>query len=468
MKIVFVSAAGVAAALAFSVGTATGGRVPPTSKIGARGVSTEALNATVQRYCGSCHSPTTKKGNLSLRGFDVDSATNDLAVSEKMIRKLRAQMMPPPESRKPGGDTLLALVETLEQTIDKASAKQNPGTRTFQRLNRPEYEAAIRDLLGIEVDAGLYLPLDTKSANFDNIADVQALSPTLLESYLNAAAAVSRSAVGDKKAASTLVQYNASPFGSQHPWDHVEGAPFGTRGGIVADHIFPADAQYTFRINVSGGTGTRLEDVDVSIDGERIALLHYERGVGRNLASADAPNGADYLRMDTVRVKAGQHRVSAAFVRRTEGPYEDLIKPHDWSRASNGTASAGTTEPPHVIEIAIAGPFNATGISETPSRKVIFSCHPAANATAAKQRACADEILTRLGTRAYRRPLTAHDRKSLLTFYDSGAVNGGFDEGVRLALQAILSSPYFVFRFEPAPAKIAEGKDYQISDIDLA
>jgi hypothetical protein len=468
MKIVFVSAAGVAAALAFSVGTATGGRVPPTPKIGARGVSTAALNATVQRYCASCHSPTMKKGNLSLRGFDVDSATNDLAVSEKMIRKLRAQMMPPPESRKPGGDTLLALVETLEQTIDKASAKPNPGTRTFQRLNRPEYEAAIRDLLGVEIDAGLYLPLDTKSANFDNIADVQALSPTLLESYLNAAAAVSRAAVGDKKAASTLVMYNASPFGSQHPWDHVEGAPFGTRGGIVADHIFPADAQYTFRINVSGGTGTRLEDIDVSIDGERIGLLHYERGVGRNLASADAPNGADYLRMDTVRVKAGQHRVSAAFVRRTEGPYEDLIKPHDWSRASNGTASAGTTEPPHVIEIAIGGPFNATGISETPSRKLIFSCHPAANATTAKQHACADEILTRLGTRAYRRPLTAHDRKSLLTFFDSGAANGGFDEGVRLALQAILSSPYFVFRFEPAPAKIAEGQDYQISDVDLA
>ncbi|HEY7393823.1 MAG TPA: DUF1592 domain-containing protein [Gemmatimonadaceae bacterium] len=468
MKIVFVSAAGVAAALAFSVGTATGGRVPPTPKIGARGVSTAALNATVQRYCASCHSPTMKKGNLSLRGFDVDSATNDLAVSEKMIRKLRAQMMPPPESRKPGGDTLLALVETLEQTIDKASAKPNPGTRTFQRLNRPEYEAAIRDLLGVEIDAGLYLPLDTKSANFDNIADVQALSPTLLESYLNAAAAVSRAAVGDKKAAPTLVMYNASPFGSQHPWDHVEGAPFGTRGGIVADHIFPADAQYTFRINVSGGTGTRLEDIDVSIDGERIGLLHYERGVGRNLASADAPNGADYLRMDTVRVKAGQHRVSAAFVRRTEGPYEDLIKPHDWSRASNGTASAGTTEPPHVIEIAIGGPFNATGISETPSRKLIFSCHPAANATTAKQHACADEILTRLGTRAYRRPLTAHDRKSLLTFFDSGAANGGFDEGVRLALQAILSSPYFVFRFEPAPAKVAEGQDYQISDVDLA
>src|SRR5215470_1505651 len=370
MKIVFVSAASVAAALAFTVGTATGGRVPPAPKIGARGVTTEALNATVQRYCGSCHSPTTKKGNLSLKGYDIDSATNDLAVSEKIIRKLRAQMMPPPESRKPGGDTLLALVETLEQTIDKASAKPNPRTRTFQRLNRPEYEAAIRDLLGVEIDAGLYLPLDTKSANFDNIADVQALSPTLLESYLNAAAAVSRSAVGDRKAISTMVTYGSSPFTSQHPWDHVEGTPYGTRGGIVAMHTFPADGMYTFRLNVSGGTGMPLQDVDVSINGTRIAMLHYEHNTDRNLASADAPNGADFVRTNPIFVRAGQQRLTASFIVHNDGTYEDLIKPHEWSRASNGTASAGTSEPPHLLEIAVVGPEKITGISETPSRKL--------------------------------------------------------------------------------------------------
>jgi hypothetical protein len=473
MKIVIGTVAAVSAALAFSVGTATGGRVPPrprpishapTPKIGARGISTAALSTVVQRYCASCHSATTMKGNLSLAGYDVDSAVNRLAASEKMIRKLRADMMPPPGSRRPGGDTLIALAETLEQTIDKGS-KPNPGTRTFQRLNRPEYEHAIHDLLAIDIDAGDYLPLDTKSANFDNIADVQTLSPTLLEAYLNAASAVSRMAVGDKNAPITLATFTSSPFASQHPWDHVDGAPYGTRGGIVATHNFPADGQYNIRLNVSGGMGTRLEDVDVSIDGERVALIHYERGIGRNDASADAPNGADYLRMDPVTVKAGQHVVSAAFVRRTEGPYEDLIKPHDWSRASNGTGSAGTTEPPSMLEVAISGPTKVTGVSETPSRKIVFSCHPTAAAT---QRACATEIINRLGTRAYRRPLTEHDRTSLLSFYENASKTGGFDEGIRTALQAMLSSPYFVFRFENAPAKVAPGQDYQISDYDLA
>jgi hypothetical protein len=473
MKIVIGTVAAVSAALAFSVGTATGGRVPPrprpiphapTPRIGARGISTAALSTVVQRYCASCHSATMMKGNLSLAGYNVDSAVDRLAASEKMIRKLRADMMPPPGSRRPGGDTLIALAETLEQTIDKSS-KPNPGTRTFQRLNRPEYEHAIHDLLAIDIDAGDYLPLDTKSANFDNIADVQTLSPTLLEAYLNAAAAVSRMAVGDKNAPVTLATFTSSPFASQHPWDHVDGAPYGTRGGIVATHNFPADGQYNIRLNVSGGMGTRLEDVDVSIDGERVALIHYERGVGRNDASADAPNGADYLRMDPVTVKAGQHVVSAAFVRRTEGPYEDLIKPHDWSRASNGTGSAGTTEPPSMLEVAISGPTKVTGVSETPSRKVVFSCHPTA---ASQQRACATEIINRLGTRAYRRPLTEHDRTSLLSFYENASKTGGFDEGIRTALQAMLSSPYFVFRFENAPPKVAPGQDYQISDYDLA
>jgi hypothetical protein len=463
MRLFFAGVVTATAGVAFAVGTATGGHVRP-ERLGARGVSTEALNSVVRRYCGSCHSPTQRKGNLSLQGFDVDSAADNTDVSEKIIRKLRAEMMPPPGSRKPAGDTLLALVETLEQTIDKAS-KPNPGNRTFQRLNRAEYENAVRDLLSIEVNAGDFLPLDTKSANFDNIADVQALSPTLLESYLNAAAAVSRMAVGDRKAISTMVTYGSSPFTSQHPWDHVEGTPYGTRGGIVALHTFAADGMYSFRLNVSGGTGMPLQDVDVSINGSRIALLHYERGVDRNLASADAPNGADYVRSDPIFVRAGQQRLSASFVVRNDGTYEDLIKPHEWSRASNGTASAGTTEPPHLLEIAVLGPDKITGISETPARKRIFTCHPTVQKL---QRACADEILTRIATRAYRRPLTAHDRASLMTFYDSAAAREGFEEGVRTALQAVLASPYFVFRFENAPANVAAGADYQISDYDLA
>jgi hypothetical protein len=437
----------------------------PHARRGARGISSNALSAVVQKYCTNCHNPKQLKGNLSLVDFDVDSAPAHLATAEKMIRKLRAQIMPPPGAKRPSADTLLALVETLEQVIDK-TARPNPGGRTFQRLNRPEYERAIRDLLGVQVNAGDYLPLDTKSANFDNIADVQALSPTLLEAYLNAAAAVSRIAIGDRSAPSLSTTYSASPFASQHPWDRVADAPYGTRGGIVATHAFPADGMYSFRMDIRGGVGTKLEDIDLSIDGVRIALLHYEKGIDRALASADAPQGADYVRTEPIFVKAGQQRVSAAFVRRAEGPYEDLIKPHDWSLAANGTNSAGTTAPPHLMELTVFGPDKTRGVSESPSRRIVFSCPSKPKASTA----CADEIITRLATRAYRRPLTKHDRDGLMSFYKSGAASGGggFEEGVRTALQAMLASPYFVFRIETAPSNIAPGQDYAISDIDLA
>src|SRR5687767_11782316 len=446
----------------------------PHSRIGARGIETKALSATVQRYCMSCHNPRQLRGNLDLTGYDVDSAPAKLAVSEKMIRKLRAQMMPPPGSRRPAGDTLLALVETMEQVIDRAS-RPNPGTRTFQRLNRAEYERAVKDLLGVTIDAGDYLPLDTKSANFDNIADVQALSPTLLEAYLNAAAAVSRIALGDPDAPALSTSYATSVFTSQNPWDHIEGTPYGTRGGIVAAHPFPADGMYSFRVEVRGGVGTKLEDVDISIDGTRVALLRYERGVERSLSSADAPQGADYLRTEPVLVKAGQQRVSVAFVRRNEGPYEDLIRPHDWSLAASGSNSAGTTAPPHIMELTVVGPLKsqgstATGVSESPSRRIVFSCRPA---NPAKAETCADEIITRIGTRAYRRPLTQRDRDGLMAFYRKGAGAAGagsdaFEQGIRMALQVILASPHFVFRFERVPPNVAPGHNYNISDVELA
>ncbi len=483
MKVVFATTATVTAAIAFTVGTATGGRVPswlnhntvPVRSVASAAhrnsapathrIPSKVLNDLVQTYCTDCHNDQQLSGNQSFDHFDIDSTPNRTAQTEKMIRKLRAQMMPLPGAPRPSNDSLTMLVSAMEETIDHASAKPNPGSRPFQRLNRAEYEAVVKDLLGIEVNAGDYLPLDTKSANFDNIADAQALSATLLDSYLNAASAVSLMAVGDRNATSALVSYYASPFTSQHPWDHIDGTPYGSRGGIVAEHNFPSDGLYSFRINVSGGVGTKLEDLDISVDGSQVAALHYEKGTDQNLASADAPAGADYVRSDPIALKAGQHHVSVAFVRRLDGPYEDLIAPHGWSKASNGNGSAGTTEPPHVMELGIVGPAKTTGMSETQSRKIIFSCHPS---VAAQQRACAAQIVSRLGTRAYRRPLTQHDRDGLMGFYDRTAPTAGFEEGVRMSLQALLASPYFVFRFEPPPANVTPGQDYAINDYDLA
>lgn len=468
-------AAGVAMATVLTAtitGVTSGRPVDPPSgarahPVAPRDIPVAELDAVVNRYCGQCHNPTRKSGNLVLRGWTMDSLTADLALSEKMIRKLRADMMPPPGSRRPTGDTLLALVETMERLIDGA-APVNPGNRTFQRLNRPEYERVVADLLGVHVDAGDYLPLDTKSANFDNISDVQALSPTLLEAYLNAAAAVSRMAVGDRRATVSQATYKTSPFASQHPWNHVPGTPYGSRGGLVVRHTFPADGEYEFKLNVGGGQGMRTEDLDISIDGEQVALLRYDKGIGRNGLSADAPAGADYVRSEPIRIKAGQRTVSVAFVRRTDGPYEDLIRPHDWSRASGGTGAAGTTEPPPLMDVVIIGPTNVTGVSDNPGRRAVFSCQPAG---AAAQRACAEQILTRLATRAYRRPLTDRDRASLTAFYDRGVASDrefGFETGVRLGLQAMLASPYFIFRFEPTPAGAAPGTDVRIGDLELA
>jgi hypothetical protein len=479
MKPVIASAAAVVAALSFTAGGYAASGRPGASETPRHRLTTAGpsdlpahrvpaaaeMTPVVKRYCGGCHNAKSLKGNLSLDDYAVEQAPSHLEASEKMIRKMRADIMPPPGARRPAGDTLRLLVETIENVIDKAATTPNPGPRGFQRLNRPEYERVVRDLLGVDVNAADFLPLDTKSANFDNIADAQALSATLLDGYLNAAAAVARMAVGDRKAAPAVTTYRSSPFVSQHPWDHLDGAPYGTRGGIVAEHNFPADGLYSFRINVEGGVGSKLEDVDVSVNGRQVALLHYEKGVEQVNASADTPLGLDNFHTEPIAIAAGQHKVSVSFVRRSEGPYEDLIKPSEWSLASNGTASAGSTTPPHVIEFAILGPSKVTGLSETASRKLVFSCHPV---KAAEEVPCADRIVTRLATRGYRRPLTAHDREGLMAFYKAGAAAGGFEAGIERALQAMLASPYFVFRFEATPASVAPGHDFRISDIELA
>ena len=399
----------------------------------------------------SCHNDQALRGNLSLEGFDVAAAAAHPETAEKMIRKLRAGMMPPPGTRQPAPEALRALAETLESQLDAAARLDpNPGGRPFQRLNRPEYEQAIRDLLALEVDAGDWLPLDQMSANFDNVADVQTISPTLLEGYLNAASAISRLALGDRNAPAVDWTYKNTDYVSQHPWDHVEGAPYGTRGGLVVDHVFPADAEYGFQITSTSGNNARLEALDVSIDGERVALLSFERGVP--------------IETLPVRVRAGQHRVSVAFVRQADGPYEDLIRPHDWSLAGGGSGGAGVTTLPHLKDLVISGPYNTTGLSDTPSRKRIFSCRPTISS---EERPCAREIITRLGGEAYRRVLTPDETDALLPFYDRGSRNGGFEIGVRTALEAILASPYFVLRLEKEPVD-APSRGYRVDDIDLA
>ena len=391
----------------------------------------------------------------------MNDAVSHAEKAEKMIVKLRAGMMPPARSPRPEPAVLEALTAALESTLDKhASTKPNPGRRTFQRLNRPEYERAVEEMLGLKVNAGDWLPLDTKSANFDNIADAQALSPTLLESYLNAATAISRLAVGDRTAPTIDVTYTNPSYMSQHPWDYVEGAPYGTRGGMVTTHVFPADAEYEFQMTFNAGENTRYEDIDISIDGERVSLLNYELA---QVAAADG-RGQAPMRTEPIFVRAGQHTISAAFVRRTDGPYEDLIKPHGWSYAGGGSGGSGITTLPHLRDLVVVGPFRATGVSDTPARQRVFSCRPT---SPTEERACARQIATRLGSQAYRRPMTTAEIDRLMPFYEKVAAKNGFEAGVTSVLETILASPYFIFRIE-REREGRPGSSVRVADVDLA
>ena len=328
------------------------------------------LTDVVVQYCQVCHNDALLTGNMSLTGFAVEAAADNAETAERMIRKLRAGMMPPPGMPRPAADTLLALVETLETTIDEAARRNpNPGGRTFQRLNRAEYEQSVKRLLDLDIDAGEYLPLDTKSANFDNIADVQMLSPTLLEAYLNAASEISRIAIGDREASPREVAYKVEKRASQLV--HVEGTPYGSRGGIAVDHTFPADGEYVFWMQFHGVGGKATgEKIEISFDGERVAILNVNLRGG----TENEQQGREMV-TDPIFVRAGPRRVSAAFIRTFEGPVEEVRAP--LGRAVNsGWPDLALTTVPHLREFAVRGPYNVTGVSETPSRQKVFSCRP--------------------------------------------------------------------------------------------
>ena len=421
-------------------------------------------NGLVKKYCVGCHNDRNKDrvGSLTLASFDFAKAGERADVTERMIRKLQASMMPPPGMPRPEPALYQSFIRTLENTVDAhAKLNPNPGGRTFPRLNRAEYSRAIKDLLDVDVNSKQWLPQDTMSANFDNIADEQSLSPMLLDAYLNAAGDISRMAVGDKNAPSIDKTYTNQTYLSQHPWDHVEGAPYGTRGGMVVDHVFPADGEYALEVTFTNGDNSRFEDVDISIDGQRVALLAYENGPQ---IAADG-SGASPLFTDPVLVKAGQHKVAAAFIKRSDGPYEDLIKPHEWSNAGGGSGGGGITTLPQLRDVVIRGPYKTTGVSMTPSRQKIFTCRPTSSAT---ESACARQIVTKLGGEAYRRPLTTAEIDRIMPFYQAEAGKHGFEAGVRASLEAILASPYFIFRLEKAPTDARSGGTYRVADVDLA
>ena len=421
----------------------------------------------IGQYCLQCHNDRALRGNLSLVDFDATHPSENAEIAENVIRKLTAGMMPPPGSRRPDQREIETAITLLEDRIDQtALASPNPGRRTFQRLNRAEYTRTLRSLLKIEIDVNAFLPPDTLSQGFDNIADVQNSSATLLQGFLRAADHTSRLAVGDPKLSASEANYKLPRTASQ--LRRAEGAPFGTRGGVAIVHTFPADGDYIFKVQMHptpvgalyGMTAGDQEQIEISIDGERVALLKIDPF----MHEAD-PNGMN-LETDAIAIKAGPRRVAAAFLKHFDGPVDDIIEPIEHTLADTEIGGGrGITTLPHLRDFSIRGPNNITGVSETPSRRVIFSCRPI---SPEEELPCAQEIISRLASQAYRRPVDNVDVDSLMVFYHQGAEEEDFEGGIRTALRALLASPQFMFRFEQVPPGVTTGEQYRISDVGLA
>ncbi|HEV3059780.1 MAG TPA: DUF1592 domain-containing protein [Vicinamibacterales bacterium] len=441
------------------------------------GLPVESQNQLVGQYCAACHSEKGHAGQLVLAGFDGAKIDKNAELAEKMIRKLRAGMMPPPGARRPDAATISSFVNALETKIDAGAAvNPNPGWRPFQRLNRAEYARAVHDLLGLDMDVNSFLPPDTISSGFDNISDVQNFSPTLMEGYLRAASQISRLAVGDRGASPTSVTYKIGRTASQ--MRHVDGTPMGTRGGTSVTHIFPADGDYVIKVSMHneplGGIYGRYsmltmnikEQVDVSVNGDRIALLDVSPSMSEtDFGQNGGANGLE-LKTPPVHIKAGPQRVSVAFIQHLDGPVDDLIAPLE-NTLADVNISYGVTALPHMRDMAIIGPSVVTGVSETPSRKRIFTCRPL---DAPQEETCAAQIVKNLTAQAYRGEATPDDIQDALEFYARGRKTGDFENAIRLAVQSILVSPRFLFRLEQAPPNQlrAAAGSYRISDQELA
>ena len=423
----------------------------PTSTI-----STDTLTAVVQRTCVPCHNDDMHEGGMSLDTFKVAGAAGNPVLVERMISKLRAGMMPPPGNARPAGDTLATLATTLEELVDKSAAtNNNPGTRTFQRLNRAEYERAIHDLLSLDVDAGDWLPLDTKSANFDNIADVQTLSATLLDAYLNAASAISRLAVGDPRARPTATTYKLPRLASQQ-WDHVDGAPYGTRGGIVGDAHLPGRRRIRLLRRAAREPDRPAlrfrralrEKIDFSVNGERVALVDIDRGHGAGRSERHgAQDAADPVKAGA----AARRRRVHPHVRRSGRTI--CIAPLDHSLADTqiGMQYGDHDRCRTCTTSSIRGPYNPSPASRRRrAAKRIFTCRPTVGRRSAPVR-------RRRSSRPRRRGLSpsAHrgeTSKALMELLrQRRGRNGGFESGIRTALEAMLASPHFIFRVEKQP-----------------
>ena len=423
--------------------------------------------ALVGTYCAGCHNDRAKVGGFSLAAADTAQPGRSADIWERVAVKLRSRAMPPPGMRRPDNATYEAVSSWLEQQLDRAAlAQPNPGRPAdLHRLNRGEYANAIRDLLGIDVDASALLPPDTQAYGFDTNADALSMAPALLERYLTAAAKIARAAVGDPSVPPSVERYTAVPGNAnEQTWlwqtDRLgEDFPLGSRGGIAARHYFAVDGEYDLRVRLARTyadviRGLQVQsEIEIRVDGTRVGRF----SIGGPKFPAESQDADEPLHV-RVPVKAGSRQIVATILK-TDGARPEGIGPDRipiWNRDGDVP-----TFPLGIASLLVTGPFNGRVPGTSPARQRIFVC-PASPE-------CATRILSSLARRAYRRPVTAGDVKTLMEFFDGArAAGGSFDDGIRASLERLLVSPDFLFRIEQDPKGVAADVAYRLSDIELA
>src|SRR5579872_1829956 len=426
----------------------------------------DAQLATVKQYCSGCHSDKLKTGGVSFEGITAATIAQDPERFEKAVRKLRGRVMPPPGARQPEGKAIDSLVAWLEDSLDKVPTQAYVTDQVvLHRLNRREYQNAVRDLLLVDINAAEMLPPDDTDQGYDDIASALQVSPSFIEQYVHAAHNVAAMALGKRDTRPQGWTFRAAP-GSQ--LTHVPGLPLGTRGGILAKVDLPADGEY--HINIADmathiwGNGMEYENpLVVTVDnkivyqtvigGEEDAKLYDQVQSG----ALDRVNA----RLKNIKFQAtgGPHKIGVTFRRQSFAESDDQLQQF--------APGGGQDRSYRVSSFQLLGPFEASGISSTPSRDHLFTCNPAKDKTKSPE-ACAKEIFSTLAKRAYRRPVTNDDIAELMQYYADGAKQGGFEGGIRAGLTGMLASPFFLYRGEHLPAGMKPGDPYAISDLELA
>jgi mono/diheme cytochrome c family protein len=418
--------------------------------------------AVIDQYCVACHrtgSAVGERTGLYLDQLDLQNLGDQAESAEDILKKVRAGLMPPSGAPRPAGSELEDLAAWMAAELDRSAATHLPAPG-LHRLNRNEYSNAIRDLLALEIDAADFLPSDDSSHGFDNMAGTLTMSPALMEAYLSAAGRISRLAVGTETAP-TMEVFDAPLDTSQNL--HVPGLPFGTRGGMLIEHEFPADGEYVFTVKGMTGYFQRVlgnvsgEQLEITVDGERVYLFDWDDEI-----AGTTGNGG---RSPAIPISGGFHRIGVTFIATNDLPDTEMNRPFVRTMNSPGSIP-GFNFYPHVGQVFLEGPFNGSPATLTRSREKVFICRPETNSLEGE---CAREIIEGLVPGAFRRPATEADITLVMDFYQMGREEGGnFDSGIEAALQRILADPEFIYRAEVEPVDLAEGAPYRVSDLELA